>query len=194
MESIRAFIAVELPGEVASFLARLQDDLRKREQAPVKWVHPESIHLTLKFLGNIDARKVDAIAAAISGAAKGIGPLRLRLGAPGAFPNLRAPRVICIGLEGQTEELSNLHRNIDRALVPLGFSPEKRRFSPHLTLGRVRDKATPNERRLLGEAVSTLKVETSLAFEAMAVSLMRSTLTREGAIYDRLASAALKDG
>lgn len=194
MESIRAFIAVELPGEVASFLARLQDDLRKREQAPVKWVHPESIHLTLKFLGNIDARKVDAIAAAISGAAKGIGPLRLRLGAPGAFPNLRAPRVICIGLEGQTEELSNLHRNIDRALVPLGFSPEKRRFSPHLTLGRVRDKAAPNERRLLGEAVSTLKVETSLAFEAMAVSLMRSTLTREGAIYDRLASAALKDG
>lgn len=194
MESIRAFIAVELPGEVASFLARLQDDLRKREQAPVKWVHPESIHLTLKFLGNIDARKVDAIAAAISGAAKGIGPLRLRLGAPGAFPNLRAPRVICIGLEGQTEELSNLHRNIDRALVPLGFSPEERRFSPHLTLGRVRDKAAPNERRLLGEAVSTLKVETSLAFEAMAVSLMRSTLTREGAIYDRLASAALKDG
>lgn len=194
MESIRAFIAVELPGEVASFLARLQDDLRKREQAPVKWVHPESIHLTLKFLGNIDARKVDAIAAAISGAAKGIGPLRLRLGAPGAFPNLRAPRVICIGLEGQTEELSNLHRNIDRALVPLGFSPEKRRFSPHLTLGRVRDKAAPNEWRLLGEAVSTLKVETSLAFEAMAVSLMRSTLTREGAIYDRLASAALKDG
>lgn len=194
MESIRAFIAVELPGEVASFLARLQDDLRKREQAPVKWVHPESIHLTLKFLGNIDARKVDAIAAAVSGAAKGIGPLRLRLGAPGAFPNLRAPRVICIGLEGQTEELSNLHRNIDRALVPLGFSPEKRRFSPHLTLGRVRDKAAPNELRLLGEAVSTLKVETSLAFEAMAVSLMRSTLTREGAIYDRLASAALKDG
>lgn len=194
MESIRAFIAVELPGEVASFLARLQDDLRKREQAPVKWVHPESIHLTLKFLGNIDARKVDAIAAAISGAAKGIGPLRLRLGAPGAFPNLRAPRVICIGLEGQTEELSNLHRNIDSALVPLGFSPEKRRFSPHLTLGRVRDKAAPNEWRLLGEAVSTLKVETSLAFEAMAVSLMRSTLTREGAIYDRLASAALKDG
>lgn len=194
MESIRAFIAVELPGEVASFLARLQDDLRKREQAPVKWVHPESIHLTLKFLGNIDARKVDAVAAAISGAAKGIGPLRLRLGAPGAFPNLRAPRVICIGLEGQTEELSNLHRNIDRALVPLGFSPEKRRFSPHLTLGRVRDKAAPNEWRLLGEAVSTLKVETSLAFEAMAVSLMRSTLTREGAIYDRLASAALKDG
>lgn len=194
MESIRAFIAVELPGEVASFLARLQDDLRKREQAPVKWVHPESIHLTLKFLGNIDAHKVDAVAAAISGAAKGIGPLRLRLGAPGAFPNLRAPRVICIGLEGQTEELSNLHRNIDRALVPLGFSPEKRRFSPHLTLGRVRDKAAPNEWRLLGEAVSTLKVETSLAFEAMAVSLMRSTLTREGAIYDRLASAALKDG
>lgn len=194
MESIRAFIAVELPGEVASFLARLQDDLRKREQAPVKWVHPESIHLTLKFLGNIDARKVDAVAAAISGAAKGIGPLRLRLGAPGAFPNLRAPRVICIGLEGQTEELSNLHRNIDSALVPLGFSPEKRRFSPHLTLGRVRDKAAPNEWRLLGEAVSTLKVETSLAFEAMAVSLMRSTLTREGAIYDRLASAALKDG
>ncbi len=194
MESIRAFIAVELPGEVTPFLARLQDDLRKHEQSTVKWVDPESIHLTLKFLGNIDASKVDAIAAAISGAAKAIGLLRLRLGAPGAFPNLRAPRVICIGLEGQTEGLSNLHRNIERALVPLGFPPEERRFSPHLTLGRVRDKAAPNERRLLGEAVSSLKLETSLPFEAMAVSLMRSTLTREGAIYDRLTSAALEDG
>ncbi len=194
MESIRAFIAVELPGEVTPFLARLQNDLGKLEQAPVKWVDPESIHLTLKFLGNIDAHKVDAIAAAISGAAKGIGPLRLRLGAPGTFPNVRAPRVICIGLEGQTDRLSALHRNIERALVPLGFSPEERRFSPHLTLGRVRDKAAPNERRLLGEAVSSLKVETSPAFEAMGVSLMRSTLTREGAIYDRLASAALDGG
>ena len=194
MESIRAFIAVELPGEVAPFLARLQDDLKKREQAPVKWVHPQSIHLTLKFLGNIDAGKVDAIAAAISEAAKGIGPLQLRLGAPGAFPNVRAPRVICVGLEGNTEGLSALHRNIERTLVPLGFPPEKRRFSPHLTLGRVRDQTAPNERRLLGEAVSSLKVETSPAFEAMAVSLMRSTLTREGALYDRLASAALEDG
>lgn len=194
MESIRAFIAVELPGEVAPFLARLQDDLKKREQAPVKWVDPESIHLTLKFLGNIDAGKVDAIAAAISEAAKGIGPLPLRLGAPGAFPNVRAPRVICVGLEGNTEGLSALHRNIERALVPLGFPPEKRRFSPHLTLGRVRDQAAPNERRLLGEAVSSLKVETSPAFEARAVSLMRSTLTREGALYDRLASAALEGG
>jgi 2'-5' RNA ligase len=191
MESIRAFIAIELPEVVRSSLAELQNDLKRSEHAPVKWVAPDSIHLTLKFLGNVDAPKTEPIAAAISQAARTVRPFSLQLGATGAFPNLGAPRVVCVGLGGDTNSLVALHRRIERSLAPLGFSPDKRPFSPHLTLGRVRDSASSSERRGLGEAVSSLKVGPSLAFEAKAVSLMQSTLTRERAIYNCLASAAL---
>jgi 2'-5' RNA ligase len=191
MESIRAFIAIELPAEVKASLARVQDELRRREPAAIKWVAPDSVHLTLKFLGNVDAAKIEPIAAAMSRAVEGIGAFEVSLGTPGAFPNLRAPRVICIRLGGDTDSLSALQRGIERSVAPLGFPPEKRPFSPHLTLGRVRDTASANDRRFLGETVSSLDVETSLSFNVETVSLMRSTLTPARAIYDRIASTPL---
>lgn len=194
MEAVRAFIAIELPWSVKSSLSQLQDNLKKSEYGSVKWVDSESIHLTLKFLGNIDAGRIPALTSAISEAAKGVTPFHLEFDAPGAFPHLRAPRVVWVGLKGDTASLNTLKDNIERALIPLGFPPESQRFSPHLTLGRVRDRATPNERRLLGEAVSTLKAEVTCLFEVSSISLMRSRLTREGAIYSCLASVALGGG
>ena len=191
MESIRAFIAIGLPAEVKASLARVQDELRRRGLASVKWVAPDSVHLTLKFLGNVEAGKIEPVAAAMSRGAQGVAAFELSLGTPGAFPNLRAPRVICLRLGGDTDSLSALQRGIERSVAPLGFPPEKRPFSPHLTLGRVRDRASPNDRRFLGETVSSLDVETSLSFDVESVSLMRSTLTPERAIYDRLASMPL---
>jgi 2'-5' RNA ligase len=194
MEPVRAFIAIELPESIRSSLSQLQDQLKQREYAPVKWVDPDSIHLTLKFLGNIDAGRIPALTNAIYGASRGITPFRLMLGAPGVFPHFRAPRVIWIGLTGDTHSLSSLQENIERALVPLGFSPEGRHFSPHLTLGRVRDSATHDERQRLGEAVPSLKAKTMSFFEVNSISLMRSTLTREGALYSCLDAVALGDG
>jgi 2'-5' RNA ligase len=194
MEQIRAFIAVELPGQIKDALARLQNNLKTSKSTSVKWVGPEGIHLTIKFLGNVDEAEVPALTKALSEAVKGVAPFSLQLGDPGAFPNAYAPRVVWVGVEGEIGPLITLHNNIDRVLTPLGFPPEKRTFSPHLTMGRVRDEASSNEKRRLGETVAALKAGEKPSFRVESISLMRSILNREGAVYSCLASFALSLG
>jgi 2'-5' RNA ligase len=190
MEPIRAFIAIELPSQIKATLSQFQDNLRTSKNASVKWVGPEGIHLTLKFLGNVDEAEIPALTKALSEAVRGVATFCLELGNPGAFPNPQAPRVVWVGVGGEIELLRALHNNIDLVLTPLGFPPEKRAFSPHLTLGRVREEASPGERRRLGENIASLKTEAKLSFKVESLSLMRSKLTREGALYSRLASFA----
>ena len=192
MEQIRAFIAVELPNSIKVALAQLQDSLKQSKHASVKWVDPGSIHLTLKFLGNIDTATIPELANAMSEATKGIAPFQLELGELGAFPNLRAPRVVWVEIRGEIAPLSTMQRNIDRALTSFGFLPEKRSFSPHLTLGRVREGSSPGEQRRLGELVASLKPDISSSFIVDSLNLMRSTLTRERALYDCLSSVELQ--
>ncbi|MFC1963463.1 RNA 2',3'-cyclic phosphodiesterase [Chloroflexota bacterium] len=194
MEAIRTFIAIELPEPVREALSQILSRLEGRGHSPIKWVDPESIHLTLKFLGNISARRVAEITMAYAGASTGASPFRLELDGLGAFPNLRTPHVVWVGMGGEIANLLKLQKNIERALVPLGFPAEKRVFSPHLTLGRVRDRMSASERHSLGELVASLKVDSTPSFEVDSVSLIRSTLTREGAIYSRLASVVLGSG
>jgi 2'-5' RNA ligase len=191
MEPIRSFIAIELPSQIKAALAQLQGNLRTSRSAAVKWVDAEGIHLTLKFLGNVDEAEIPALTKALSEAVRGIAPFSLQLGDPGAFPNAHAPRVVWVGVGGEIGPLLTLHNNIDRVLAPLGFPPEKRDFSPHLTLGRVREETLPGERRRLGENVAALKTGAKPSFKAESLSLMRSKLSREGAVYIRLASFAL---
>lgn len=192
MEQIRAFLAIELPDHTRIALSRLQDELKKGKHVSVKWVDPGSIHLTLKFLGNIDASIIQDLAGAMSEASKGITPFRLELGELGVFPNLRSPRVIWVGIGGETAPLSTMQRNIDSALTSLGFSPEKRPFSPHLTLGRVREQSSSGDQRRLGELVASLANDKSSPFTVDSLNLMKSTLTREGAIYTCLNSVKLQ--
>jgi len=194
MEPIRAFIAIELPSQIKAALSQLQDNLKTGKSASVKWVGPEGIHLTLKFLGNVDEAEVPALNKALSEAVRGVAPFNLELGEPGAFPSIHAPRVVWVGIGGEIEPLRTLHNNIDRVLIPLGFPPEKRAFSPHLTLGRVREEALPGEKRRLAESVAGLKTGEKSSFKVESLSLMRSRLTREGAIYSCLASFALGGG
>ena len=106
-------------------------------------------------------------------------------------PNPRSPRVAWVGLGGDVPTVRNLQKRIDRSLVPLGFTPEKREFSPHLTIGRVRDKATLGERTDLGKMIESLRIDRASSFSVDSVSLMRSTLTSTGAIYDQLATVVL---
>jgi RNA 2',3'-cyclic 3'-phosphodiesterase len=194
MEPIRSFIAIELPSQIKAALSRLQDNLRTSKNSSVKWVDPEGIHLTLKFLGNVDEAEISALNKALSEAVRGVASFHLELGGPGAFPSSQAPRVVWVGVEGEIEPLRTLHNSIDRVLTPLGFPPEKRAFSPHLTLGRVREEILPGERRRLGENVVGLKTGVKLSFKVESINLMRSKLTREGAVYSCLASFALGDG
>ena len=191
MGEIRAFIAIELPNEVKASLSTLLNKIKPGHERAVKWVDPKSIHLTLKFLGNIPENKVVDITKSITNATTDIQPFSLIMQDLGAFPNLRSPRVAWVGVGGDVESVIKMHRNIDRAIAPLGFHPEKRDFSPHLTLGRVRDKATYKERSDLGKTIESTKMKNPTPFSVNQVSLMQSTLTRSGAIYDQIATIAL---
>lgn len=194
METVRAFIAIELPDSVKAVLSGLQEGLRRGGPAPVKWVEADGMHLTLKFLGNVATPAIPDIERAIAESAQRIPPFRLRLGRPGAFPSLRAPRVVWVGIEGDTATLASLHDSIERGIVPLGFEKEKRGFSAHLTLGRVRDKALAADTRRLGDVLASASDPDPVSFDVVSISLMRSTLTRERAIYDRLYEAGLGRG
>lgn len=194
METVRAFIAIELPDSVKAALSGLQERLRSGGPSPVKWVEPDGVHLTLKFLGNVATSAIPNIERAIAESAQRYHPFRLSLGRSGAFPNLRAPRVVWVGIEGDTATLASLQEAVERGVLPLGFEKERRVFSAHLTLGRVRDRASAADTRRLGEVLASASPTDPVSFDVSSVSLMRSTLTRERAIYDRLHEAALGRG
>jgi len=194
MEQIRSFIAIELPGEIKAALTRFQLRLKSGEHSYVKWVDPDTIHLTLKFLGNIQADKTDEIAAAIAAGSRGIPPFRLELAQPGAFPNLNRVQVIWVGIEGDLASLQHLQQSIESALKPLGFPGESRPFRAHLTLARLRDQATPQQRQDLGRNIAGADLKTTDGFTVDAVSLMRSQLTQQGAVHNRLNTVRLTPG
>ncbi|MFQ5997333.1 MAG: RNA 2',3'-cyclic phosphodiesterase [Dehalococcoidales bacterium] len=191
MEQIRSFIAIELPDEIKKALAQLQAQLKAGKQSPVKWVDPYSIHLTLKFLGNIAADKTSEITAAIEKAAQGISPFQLEVKDLGVFPNFRRVRVVWVGVSGEVAQLSQLQQRIESNLAPLGFAAESRAFTPHLTLARVREQASPAEQQNLGQLIASTRFEGVYRFSVDSINLMRSQLTSEGAIYSRISSVKL---
>ncbi|MFC1981542.1 RNA 2',3'-cyclic phosphodiesterase [Chloroflexota bacterium] len=191
MEQIRSFIAIELPDELKAALARLEARLKSGERYPVKWVNPNSIHITLKFLGNTGIDRVDGITKAITGAAREISPFHLEVKGLGVFPNLKRVQIVWVGVSGETDRLGQLQQRIESNLAPLGFAPESRPFRPHLTLARLRDRASPEERQSFGQLIADTRFEGVYGFNVDCISLMKSQLTREGAIYSRIRSIKL---
>ena len=179
---IRSFIALDFPEETRKALEDIQREL-KQCGAGVRWVKPSSIHLTLKFLGNIQAAQVEDIARAVAQEIRDQPPITLRPAGLGAFPSRRKPRVIWIGMEGEVQRLNGIQALIENALEPLGFAREKRGFRPHLTIGRVKDR-----RRLqsLVDAMVTLDMEPFNSFDADEIILYKSDLRPTGAIYTKL--------
>jgi RNA 2',3'-cyclic 3'-phosphodiesterase len=192
MEKIRAFIAIELSEDVKRTLTRLQNKLKSGCQTSVRWTDPNATHLTLQFLGDIDQGLTGKIASAMAQAADGIHPFHLAIGRPGVFPDPGRVRVVWVGLTGDLEALSQLQKRIESALLPFGFAAEARLFTPHLTLGRVRDEARPEERQSLGKMVIKTAAESTGAFAVNSVYLIKSQLTPQGPIYTCLGSAGLK--
>jgi 2'-5' RNA ligase len=191
MEEVRCFIAIELPDGIKRGLRELQARLGAGCSAPVKWVDPENIHLTLKFLGNVAADRLDEISLAMNEAARGTSSFSLEVKELGVFPNPRRVQVVWVGLGGEVDKLARLQQRIESNLEKLGFPPEGRRFTPHLTLARVRDQATPSERERLGQLITETEFAAASKFMVDSVRLIKSQLTREGPIYTRLSSAAL---
>jgi len=191
MEQIRSFIAIELPDELKLGLSQLEARLKVGKQPGVKWVDPYSIHLTLKFLGSITTDRISEITKAIEEAVQGISPFHLEVKSLGVFPNLRRVQVAWVGISGEVDKLNQLQKRIDFNLARLGFAPESRPFTPHLTLARLRNQASSPERQRFGQLIADTKSEITYSFEVKAISLMRSQLTREGAIYSRINSIKL---
>jgi 2'-5' RNA ligase len=182
-DTFRAFIAIDLPENVRSALGAVQQEL-KSAKFRVKWVRPESIHLTLKFLGNIDVGRTDAIVNAMALAAKGRAVLNLRASGLKVFPNVRRPRVIWVGLGGQVDPLKNLQQTLEAHLADLGFAAETRPFKGHLTLGRVKGKMAVD--RMQG-ALAEFSTFESEDFEADRIILFKSELHPSGAVYTKVA-------
>jgi len=191
MEEIRAFIAIELPDEVTEVLSRLVSRLKLRQPDGVKWVDPNAIHLTLNFLGDIAPGRISEITEAMTESARESSPFSLELKDLGVFPNLNRIRLVWAGIGGEVENVVRLQHGLEANLDILGFPPEERTFSPHLTLGRVREQASPQERQRLGDIVTGMKVETIKPFVVNGFSLIKSQLTGAGPVYSRIVAVEL---
>ena len=189
---MRTFIAIELPQKIIGTLSALQNQL-KNTQADVKWVAPENIHLTLKFLGEVDEKKIEKIIQALEETAKDNQPFSIRLCALGAFPKINFPRVIWVGIDAGDEKTKNIAFVLEEKLQKLGIPKEKRPFSSHITIGRVRSGI--NREKLVKE-LDILQgkglLQENLEFLATKITLFKSTLTPKGPIYEILKEASFQ--
>ena len=196
MPTVRAFIAIELPDHVLEQIGRLLTRVRQDVPAGlVRWVRPEGIHLTLHFLGDVNQGQLPEIEAALCSACAPHAPFELQIGELGCFPNPRRPRVVWVGVQESGDRLSRLQRDVERAIVPLGYPADRRGFQPHLTLGRSKAASHPNKQEAagleaLGAYVERAKVQVG-RMQVEAVRLMRSELLPGGAVYSEIAACPL---
>ncbi len=188
-EGIRTFIAVDVSPEAKDTLEWLIGRLKEMERGRIRWGRPQGIHLTLKFLGDVDPDRVKGILEAVEKASSGMGPFQVALSGVGAFPNPETPRVIWVGLQGQLDSLVSLQQRVEQEMASLGFPKEGQPFSPHLTLGRVIGNWGRGGH---GLDLSKVTLEDEVAWRVDEVHLMQSTLTPAGAIYQRLGSIPLR--
>ena len=189
MPVIRSFIAIELPDSIHEQLRKLILQLSPATRA-VRWVSPENIHLTLKFLGDVDGAVIPKIQAALNREAAYCMKFTVQVSGLGAFPNLRRPRVVWTGVQAP-QELTRLVKAVENATVPLGFPTEERPFSPHLTLGRVSQHASPDEVASFGALLSRTVAGVLGEAAVDSVTFFRSDLRPTGAVYSPLSRLKL---
>lgn len=190
---IRTFIAVDLPHSVRDALGQVSNQLQgKLPDTHVRWVNYEKMHLTLKFLGDISTENISMVEKILASEAAKRQVMEIGIGGIGAFPKMRHPRVIWIGVEAPSE-LFDLRRGIEDGVARLGYNYDKYEFTPHLTLGRISRKASASDVRKVGNALHDFQVGFIGVARIEAVHLYRSDLRPEGAIYTRLYSAELTD-
>ena len=178
---IRTFIAIELSEHIKKELSDIEKEL-KETKAVAKWVKPDDIHLTLKFLGNVEEEKIELIKKSIQESVKGVTPFIIDLKDIGAFPSPSRPRVIWVGVQSGKERIKNLAESIEGNLEKIGFKKEDRQFSAHITLGRIKSLVNIDK---LKDLIKEKKYHSS-SFEVSKIAIMRSDLTPEGPIYTKL--------
>lgn len=196
MASLRLFIAIELDdalrAEIETLERRLENELRARSVArAVRWVAPQNIHLTLKFLGNTDAARVPALVQALGRATMAIEPFELTARGLGCFPNPRRPNNVWVGLTGGTASAAWLARRIEDEFAALGAARDPHGLAPHLTLARVHREASPADRAAIGELVQSFPVPTLGILRVDSIALLASDLRPGGPVYTTLARQEL---
>ena len=184
---LRSFLAIELPEAILKRIGEVQRDL-KSSRADVRWVSPQNINLTLKFFGNIEESKIDSIAKSIEEPARTTSPIGITVRGTGAFPGLKNPRVIWIGLLDEKNVLVSFQKQLDGELQKIGFQPEDRPFHPHLTLGRMRSNRGKDE---LVKGMEKYREEECGSFRAERIILFKSDLKPTGPIYTALREVKL---
>ncbi|MDD2554077.1 MAG: RNA 2',3'-cyclic phosphodiesterase [Desulfotomaculaceae bacterium] len=185
---MRLFVAVNFPFEIKKGIGSFIQDLRKIK-SDLKWVEPENLHLTVQFLGNVSEDQVPAVTEALNRAAAGIASFTLKLSGVGVFPSRERPRVFWAGVAGDTVALLQLNSQMQGELKELGFAPGKNKFSPHLTLARLRTPAGFSD--VMGRAEKTAENKVFGSARISTVDLMLSKLGSCGPQYYTLARAPL---
>jgi 2'-5' RNA ligase len=187
----RLFAALDLPPAVREALAEVTAYLR--DQLPrngVRWVRPAGIHLTLRFYGDVTNEQAPHLQTSLAKAARGVAPIALELSGLGVFPNAVAPRVVWVGIAGDLEPLQKIQTALEADARALGFTPETRPFTPHLTLGRVNQLRAPEKQRL-SQLLKETPVKSPGRFTLDRLSLIKSDLKPAGAVYTPLFTATL---
>ena len=190
-QEIRTFVAVDVGKTVKKTAEKLIGEFSD-VGADVKWVDPKKMHLTLKFLGEVNAREIHHVCGAVKEAARGVAPFKLKIRGTGAFPDARRPRTVWLGAGEGAEQLGELAERIESALEKIGYRREARRFTAHLTIGRIR-RGGPGVveigeliRKYADFDIGQVTVQEAIVFS--------SELTRSGPIYEALSRAALGNG
>jgi 2'-5' RNA ligase len=191
MSLLRAFIAVELPIEIRQAACAATSKLRKEIGELVRWVPLENMHLTLKFLGDVAPSNMDMLSQMLRAETELFNCFDLGLNGLGSFPSPKRPRVIYIGIQAPAA-LESLYRGIESASRRLGYESEERGFSPHLTLGRVKQNVTATEQQMIRRALEQTKIDSLGTARVDSVKLFKSDLKPTGSVYTQLYSAPLR--
>jgi RNA 2',3'-cyclic 3'-phosphodiesterase len=182
---VRVFFSVEIPDEIKENIEKLIGGL---ELGPMKWINKKNMHITLKFLGRVEDNKIESLVKTVEELLKGFGPIKIGFGGFGAFPDPKHPRVIWSGINGGAGELKKLADKIEDELCKKGYGEEEREFSPHLTIGRIKESIdTAALSRFFKENEQT----SPGSFVVNDISLMKSTLMKNGPVYEELKRISL---
>jgi 2'-5' RNA ligase len=180
--TIRSFVAFKLSDRVIQSLTAVQNHFRSYG-FPIRWVKPNNIHLTIKFLGDVKTTEIDTIDRTLSESVKGCVPISLMVKGAGVFPNVKRPRVFWMSISGDTQTLEHLQQTVDAHCERIGFSKEQKQFKGHLTLGRF--KGTVDSKKLV-EAIESCRAFHSPLFVLDVMTLFKSDLKSSGPIYSTL--------
>lgn len=194
LPTLRTFVAIPLPNTIASQLDRVQRHLKHRcPDRCIRWVNPRSIHLTLYFIGDIPETRVTPINQLLSAIVEPVTTFEFTVEDLGTFPNPRRPNVIWVGVKDKNHELADLHKAVNVGMDRIGFPAEKRKFTPHLTIGRLNRRTSHDDRIAIGEEVTRTPVELLGTVIVSEVVLYRSVLKHTGAEHTPLAKFPLKN-